>query len=67
MLNPSLEGGVLFERQIGAARWSLEIEGDGELLLVIVDPGHPTAIDEPTDIAQTAESFRGFLAAHAST
>jgi hypothetical protein len=62
-VSPSHEGGLIVERQIGGARWSLEIDRDGELFLVIVTPDGPTQTAEPSSVTDAAEHFRRFLAA----
>jgi hypothetical protein len=57
---PTLEGGVVLERQIGTSRWSLDIDPDGDPFLVVVGEGS-TETSEPMSPAAAAESFREFL------
>jgi hypothetical protein len=59
---PTLEGGVVLERQIGASRWALDVDRDLDVLVVVVPPTGPSRTSEPTSVGEAAESLREFLA-----
>lgn len=61
-VSPSLEGGLIVERQIDGARWSLEVDRDGGPFLVVVTPDQPTETVEPATPVDAAEHLRRFLA-----
>jgi hypothetical protein len=58
---PTMEGGVLIEKQWNRHRWSLEVDAEGEAFLVVVDAEGNTASQEPPDAATAAENLRQFL------
>lgn len=57
---PTLEGGVVLERQVGPSRWSLDIDADGEPFVILVSGG-TTDTAEPADAQESAQSFRAFV------
>lgn len=59
---PTVDGGVSIECQVGARRWSLEVERNGASHLVIVDPdqGRPTSAEDVNPTA-TLDALKDFL------
>jgi hypothetical protein len=58
---PTQEGGLLVERQAGAHRWSLEVEPEADVYVVIVREGRPAECIEPADVAAATASFADFI------
>ncbi|MFA4928766.1 MAG: hypothetical protein WC558_09635 [Patulibacter sp.] len=56
------EGGVLLEDQPDLVRWSLEIEPDGEMMIVIAGGGRAPEYGEPSTPAEAASSLKEFYA-----
>jgi hypothetical protein len=59
---PTLDGGLTLERQIEDRRWSLEIDGEGDVSIAVVVLGQRADIYEPSDISTAAASYRTFVA-----
>ena len=56
-LYPTLEGGLLLEAQQDERRWSLEIEADGSLQLVLAESALALTLT-PLDLQEVGESLR---------
>jgi hypothetical protein len=59
--SPSLDGGIVLSRQIGNSRWSLEVDADGEPILIVVPPGGAAQAVTVENAAAAAESLRRFV------
>lgn len=59
---PTLEGGLLLERQSGGSRWSLEIDSAGEAFITTVSAENGTTDSEIDGVAEAIESYNGFPA-----
>lgn len=61
-VTPTREGGLMVERQIGDARWSLEVDRDCAPFLVLVTRDGPTETLELESPSEAADSLRKFVA-----
>jgi hypothetical protein len=57
---PTLEGGLLLERQTEQRRWSLEVDPDGDAFVTVVQGPGDASDSEVETVAEAVESFRGF-------
>ena len=57
---PTLEGGLLLERQLGRRRWSLEVDPQGDAFITIVNAVGESSDSEIGTVAEAVESYREF-------